>query len=77
MEGAASFGVEQARLYHRRLFQVFVFLGENSQAAPVRPELHTSIRVHPVGSHIVLYTMRDEDIYILRIRHGNEDWVDQ
>ncbi|WP_043739169.1 type II toxin-antitoxin system RelE/ParE family toxin [Thioalkalivibrio nitratireducens] len=76
LEGATSFGLDQAQRYHQRLSQAFEFLAENPQAAPVRQELSALIRVHPVGSHIVLYTIRDHDIYILRIRHGHEDWLD-
>lgn len=76
VEGTSTFGLEQAQRYHQRLFRTFQFLAENAQAAPVRHELSTSIRVHPVGSHIVLYTLRDHDIYILRVRHGHEDWLE-
>jgi toxin ParE1/3/4 len=76
VEGAASFGLAQAQHYHQRLFQAFGFLAENPQAAPVRHELSASIRVHPVGSHIVLYAIREHDIYDLRVRHGHEDWLE-
>lgn len=75
VNGAASFGLDQARRYHLKLFQIFQFLAENPLAGPVRPELETKIRVHPVGSHIVLYTVREQDVLILRIRHAHEDWL--
>ena len=77
MEGVTTFGHEQARRYHQRLFQAFRFLAENPQAAPVRHGLSPAIRIHPVGSHIVIYTQRDDVILILRIRHGREDWLNQ
>jgi toxin ParE1/3/4 len=75
VNGATSFGLDQAHSYHRKLIQVFQFLAENPLTGPVRPELKTKIRIHPVGSHIVLYTLRKKDILILRIRHTHEDWV--
>ena len=75
VDGASSFGLEQARRYHRRLFDSFQFLAENPMAAPLRPELTTEIRVHPVESHIVLYTIREQEILVLRIRHAREDWL--
>ena len=75
IDGATSFGLEQARQYHQKLFQVFQFLAENPLAAPIRPELTAEIRVHPVASHIVLYTARQQGILILRIRHAHEDWL--
>lgn len=77
VQGARSFGFEQARRYHRKLFDTFRFLAENPLAGPIRPELRTQIRVHPAGSHIVLYTARKQDILILRIRHAREDWLSQ
>ncbi|MBL38579.1 MAG: plasmid stabilization protein ParE [Xanthomonadales bacterium] len=75
VEGATSFGLEQARRYHQKLFQVFQFLAENPKAAPIRPQLKTEIRVHPVESHIILYKVRKQDILVLRIRHAHEDWL--
>ena len=75
IDGATSFGLEQAHQYHQKIFQVFKFLAENPLAAPTRPELTAEIRVHPVASHIVLYTARRKDILILRIRHAHEDWL--
>ncbi|WP_376696653.1 type II toxin-antitoxin system RelE/ParE family toxin [Wenzhouxiangella sp. EGI_FJ10305] len=75
-DGATTFGLEQAKRYHRKLFQVFRFLAENPLAAPIRPELRTDVRVHPAESHIVLYTVRTQDILSLRIRHAHEDWLD-
>lgn len=75
-EGAARFGHDQASRYNRLLFQTFQFLCENPLAAAVRPELATEIRVHPAGSHIILYTAQAGEIFILRVRHQNEDWLD-
>lgn len=75
--GAQDFGLEQAQRYHQKLQQAFEFLAENPFAGPKRPELKSAIRIHPAGAHIVLYTVRDNDIYILRVRHGREDWINQ
>lgn len=75
VDGAISFGLEQARSYHLKLLQAFQFLAENPLAAPIRAALRTEIRVHPVDAHIVLYRARRQDILILRIRHAHEDWL--
>ncbi len=77
IDGASSFGLEQAQRYHQTLFQAFQFLAENPLAGPIRPELTPEIRIHPVGSHIVLYSVREQEILNLRIRHTREDWLDQ
>ncbi len=75
--GAQDFGLEQAQHYHQKLQQAFEFLAKNPFAGPKRPELKPAIRIHPTGAHIVLYTVRDNDIHILRVRHGREDWINQ
>lgn len=75
LEGADSFGVDQARRYHHKLFEIFTFLADNPRAARLRPEITPPVRVHPVGSHIVLYdVLENDEVFILRIRHGREDW---
>ena len=75
--GAVEFGLDRAARYYRRLFDAFQFLAENPLVAPVRPELHHMARVHPVGMHIVIYQVRAGDVFILRVRHGREDWRGQ
>ncbi|MBK5970188.1 MULTISPECIES: type II toxin-antitoxin system RelE/ParE family toxin [Thiorhodovibrio] len=73
--GATEFGLDQARRYHQRLHQACEFLAENPLAAPERSELSPACRIHPAGSHIVIYRIRKYDIFILRVRHGREDWT--
>ncbi|WP_035515716.1 type II toxin-antitoxin system RelE/ParE family toxin [Pseudohaliea rubra] len=75
--GAQNFGVGKARRYHQNLQHTFEFLAANPYAAPLRPELRPAVRVHPAGSHIVLYTIRADDVLILRVRHNREDWLSQ
>lgn len=72
---ALDFGLEQARKYHHKLFQIFDFLAENPLAGAERPELCPACRIYPVGSHIVIYLIREPNISILRVRHKREDWL--
>jgi len=54
--------------------RVFKFLSHNSEAARERTEITPPVRVHPYGSHIIIYLIDSaEDVFILRIRHGRED----
>ena len=76
MRGVEEFGVEQAKRYHQQLADTFVFLQENPLAARERVEIVPPVRVHPVGSHLVLYQdIGNAEIYILRVRHAHEDWL--
>lgn len=76
VEGAGQFGAKQARRYHRLLEKCFHFLAENPEAARERTEIVPPVRVHPFGSHLIIYSLdTDGDILVIRIRHGHEDWI--
>jgi toxin ParE1/3/4 len=75
--GAQQFGLKQADAYHSQLERAFEFLAINPLAARARLELSPPVRIHPVGSHLVIYQV-DEDgvLLIIRVRHAHEDWSD-
>ncbi len=75
MYGIAQFGIQQAESYHDLLERTFQFLAENPEAARERAEITPAVRVHPIESHIVIYTVdENKDIFVVRVRHGREDW---
>lgn len=53
------------------------FLTQFPKAARQRVELRDDVRAHPYRSHLILYRDAGEHIFILRIRHAREDWVNQ
>jgi toxin ParE1/3/4 len=74
--GVSNFGLAQAETYHDGLEAVFRFLSENPRAARLRLEISPPVRIHPFKVHLVVYEVGDNDeIVILRVRHGREDWV--
>ena len=74
--GAQQFGFIQAEKYHRLLEKAFLYLAENPFMARQRNELRPPVRVHPVGVHVILYAIKETgDIFIVRVRHGREDWL--
>lgn len=76
LQGVESFGIQQAERYHKLLESGFEFLAANPHAAHLRTEITPPVRVHPIESHIVIYTTCDEgEIFIIRVRHGHEDWL--
>ena len=74
--GVEQFGLPQAEHYHTLLEKSFEFLAENPMAAHLRTEITPPVRVHPIESHIIVYTVDEKDeIFIIRVRHGCEDWT--
>jgi toxin ParE1/3/4 len=75
IEGASRFGVGQADHYHGKIEHMFGLLAENPRMARERIEISPPVRIHPFHSHLIVYTVDDnDDIFIVRIRHGHEDW---
>src|SRR5690625_3225382 len=73
--GVDQFGLYQAERYHKRLERCFRFLADNPLAARERVEITPAVRIYPVEAHLVVYRVDDSgDIFIVRIRHGHEDW---
>ena len=76
LESARRFGPAQAERYHVRLRHTFDLLAENPGLARERTELSPPVRVHPCGSHVVIYVVEDDGtVLIVRVRHGREDWA--
>jgi toxin ParE1/3/4 len=74
LEGERLFGAQQANRYHRGLEEALGVSGAFPAAAPERPEIATSVRVHPYKAHRIIYRIEEGDVYVLRIRHSREDW---
>jgi len=76
LSGAEQFGLSQAEHYHNELQKTFDLLSAYPQMARIREELIPSVRVHPHVSHIILYTVSESnDVFIIRVRHAHEDWI--
>ena len=75
--GASLFGISQAKAYHASLERVFNLIADNPKLAREREELTPVVRIHPFGSHLIVYKIEDnEDVLIIRVRHAREDWQD-
>ncbi len=74
VQGVTNFGAGQADAYFEGLFETFEILAVNPQMARERSELSPPVRIHPYGSHVVAYMIEGEDILIVRVLHGSQDW---
>jgi toxin ParE1/3/4 len=72
--GALSFGERQADSYVKALIKGFEFIGANPKAGRERREISPPVRVHVVGSHLIIYLIEERGAHIVRIMHGHADW---
>jgi toxin ParE1/3/4 len=49
-------------------------LADNPRIARERRELNPPMRLHRYRAHMIAYTIREEDILIVRVLHEREDW---
>lgn len=75
VEGVRLFGYTQADRYHAGLNATFDFLSRNPEAAWERVEIAPPTRMHPHKSHLIFYQIKDQGIFIIRIRHAHENWT--
>lgn len=74
--GIAHYGEDRADRYFDALIRQFESLVSNPYLYAKRTEITPAVRVCPVGVHLVIYTVDEaEDILIIRVRHGSEDWL--
>lgn len=76
LNGLNAFGTELALSYHEKLFKLFELIADFPEMSRERLELSVPCRIHPFGSHIVIYTVdENNDVMIVRVRHRHEDWI--
>jgi toxin ParE1/3/4 len=75
VEGIERFGQSQAEHYQVLLEQQLQSLAENPRMGRQRPELEPCVRVWPVMSHLIVYTVEDHDeVFVVRVCRKREDW---
>lgn len=75
--GVETFGEAQAEAYHIHLEHVFTLIAENPRMARERSEIRPPVRVHPTGSHLVIYSIKPSgDVLIIAVPNASEDWQD-
>jgi toxin ParE1/3/4 len=77
VQGRQTFGLKQVESYYAQLVDCLEFLAQFPKAARERPEIDPPVRVHPFVSHLIISREVGENILILGVRHGHEDWVTQ
>ena len=75
-EGIRLFGEKQARKYAEELGDIFRSIAQFPEASPRRDYLKRRARIRMHKAHVIIYTIDEDGVRILRIRHGREDWQD-
>ena len=70
--GAGDWGIGQADRYADGLFAVFDLLAEFPEVTRERGEFSPPVRVHPSGSHLVVYQREGQGVEIIRILHAHQ-----
>lgn len=75
-EGIRALGSLVAKRYHDELFAVLELIAENPRMARERHEISPPVRIHPFKAHLVVYRINEDGtVFVIRIRHGHEDWA--
>ncbi|MEH3047901.1 type II toxin-antitoxin system RelE/ParE family toxin [Sphingomonas adhaesiva] len=76
IDGLGRFGDQASQRYVARLREAMTLIGGFPRIARVREEIDEETRAFPVGVHLILYRIKDDgNPFVLRIRHGREDWA--
>jgi toxin ParE1/3/4 len=73
LDGAETWGVEQADRYADGLFAVFDLLAEFPEMAREREEFSPPVRIHSSGSHLVIYRLEGQGVEIIRVLHAQRN----
>jgi toxin ParE1/3/4 len=73
-DGLRHFGRPQTERYLEGVYRAFGLLAEFPYANREHTEFKPPLRVHPHERHLIFYLVKDEMLFILRVRHSREDW---
>lgn len=73
IQGAAEWVMSQAERYADGLFALFDLLAAYPEMAREREEFTPPARIHPSGSHLVIYRREGQGVEIFRILHTQQD----
>lgn len=75
-EGTRNFGAPVAKRYNDELFAVLELIATDPRMASERHEISPPVRIHPFKAHLVVYSIiEDGSEFVIRVRHGHEDWM--
>jgi len=74
VQGAERFGFAQVEKYLADLHAIFDRLTVYPKSGRLRHEVSPPVRMMPFRAHLIFDEISDDEILILRVRNGHEDW---
>lgn len=72
---AERWSIEQADQYIDRLVAVFETIAAMPMLARERREFTPPVRIHAHEHHLIVYTTTADDVVVLRVLGGRQDWM--
>lgn len=71
----AEFGIQQTENYYDALMRCLELLGENPELGYAVDDIRSGYRRFPHESHVIFYTLDQNDVFVVRILHKRMDAV--
>ena len=71
--GYEELGYSQAERYYTELVETFQLLANAPHICPERSEFVPPVRIHHHGRHLIVYTVENDHILIVRVLHDRVD----
>ena len=71
----AEFGIHQTESYYDALTRCLELLGENPELGYAADDIRSGYRRFPHESHVIFYTLQQNDVFVVRILHKRMDAV--
>jgi toxin ParE1/3/4 len=75
LHGAKQFGVPEADRYIDGVADAFEMIAQFPMMAMERDEIQPPVRVYRYRSHLIVYRIMNDEVYVTRILHYSMDWV--
>lgn len=76
-QSARQFGLVQADKYRDGLLGALRFVAANPQALSLREGHKRPLRAHFYQSHVIIFVIEDDAVFVGRVLHQSQDWPDQ
>lgn len=72
---AERWSLERADRYIDEMVRAFELVASIPTLARERPEFKPPVRIHAHQSHVIVYALGADEVIILRVLGGRQDWV--